>query len=397
MSKSYYLVINDKTTCGGIITGGDPNHMLLGKSVARENDHVTCGKVAGLFVIIGYIPGDKEGRKFAGTLHSQSTCPCQAAFVPSIINNMLDSSNIVFTLNESELQQSTMLTDFEMIGHSNSQIYYQVLCSFLALKQNFFISRGDLIYGIQEERAHYISQLHPGYSLENKTHPPLVIDVYNNTISTEVSLNNPKFTTEKYSSNPVRQINNILIPNDLERLARKWRDGDEYLWGAYFRVGKINHKFNIKSIYKEVADNYKKDWYYEVHTGSPGVTGYAPRLLWKRGSKLGIEMTAQNDAIHHLHFVLDGLMIVDIVEKKAPHGISVTASELRYIYRNRDRLQGKIHFYMRGERVRAPWDISPLLWSKYKPSKPSPRAFESIELHNKKTISFFGMLRFKYN
>jgi uncharacterized Zn-binding protein involved in type VI secretion len=85
MAKGYYLVIQDKTTCGGIITEGDPTHTLMGKAIAREQDRVTCGKFPGIFVIVGHIPADSVmGRKFAGTQHSKSSCPCQANFIPSI-------------------------------------------------------------------------------------------------------------------------------------------------------------------------------------------------------------------------------------------------------------------------------------------------------------------------
>ncbi|GAB2947089.1 PAAR domain-containing protein [Hafnia psychrotolerans] len=88
MAKGYYLVIKDKTTCGGIITEGDPTHTLFGKAIAREQDRVTCGKHPGMFIIVGHIPGDSVmGRKFAGTLHSKSSCPCQARFIPSMIND----------------------------------------------------------------------------------------------------------------------------------------------------------------------------------------------------------------------------------------------------------------------------------------------------------------------
>jgi hypothetical protein len=86
MAKGHYLVIQDKTTCGGIITEGDITHTLFGRAIAREQDRVTCGKFPGMFIIVGHIPGDSVmGRKFAGTLHSKSSCPCQARFIPSML------------------------------------------------------------------------------------------------------------------------------------------------------------------------------------------------------------------------------------------------------------------------------------------------------------------------
>lgn len=88
MAKGYYLVVGDKTTCGGVITEGEPTHTIMGSSVAREQDRVICGKHPGTYIIVGHIPGDTIlGRKFAGTLHSTSNCPCKALFIPSMMND----------------------------------------------------------------------------------------------------------------------------------------------------------------------------------------------------------------------------------------------------------------------------------------------------------------------
>lgn len=91
MAKGYYLVVGDKTTCGGVITEGEPTHTIMGSSVAREQDRVTCGKHPGTYIIVGHIPGDTIlGRKFAGTLHSTSNCPCKALFIPSMMNDVYE-------------------------------------------------------------------------------------------------------------------------------------------------------------------------------------------------------------------------------------------------------------------------------------------------------------------
>ncbi|MGP9417468.1 polymorphic toxin type 44 domain-containing protein [Ewingella sp. AOP9-I1-14] len=91
MTQGYYLVVEDETTCGGIIIEGDTTHTLFGRAVAREEDRVTCGKHPGTYFIIGHIPGDKiHGRNFAGTLHSKSSCPCEAEFIPSMVDDTYD-------------------------------------------------------------------------------------------------------------------------------------------------------------------------------------------------------------------------------------------------------------------------------------------------------------------
>ncbi|MCQ4968991.1 PAAR domain-containing protein [Enterobacteriaceae bacterium DFI.7.85] len=84
MAKGYYLVQGDKTTCGGKILQGDPKNTMAGIPVSREQDRVTCGKHSGTYNIIGSIPQNRvNGRKYAGTLHSKSSCPCAAMLIPS--------------------------------------------------------------------------------------------------------------------------------------------------------------------------------------------------------------------------------------------------------------------------------------------------------------------------
>lgn len=85
MAIGNYLVKGDKTTCCGVIIEGDFTHTLFGKPIARERDKVTCGQHPGTYYIAGGIANDVvHGRKMAGTLDSQSTCPCKARFVPSM-------------------------------------------------------------------------------------------------------------------------------------------------------------------------------------------------------------------------------------------------------------------------------------------------------------------------
>jgi uncharacterized Zn-binding protein involved in type VI secretion len=110
VAKGHYLVIQDKTTCGGIITEGDITHTLFGRAIAREQDRVTCGKHPGTYIIVGHIPGDTvNGRKFAGTLHSFSSCPCKARFIPSMLNDTYELSSATTTAaNDNHSQESTV-------------------------------------------------------------------------------------------------------------------------------------------------------------------------------------------------------------------------------------------------------------------------------------------------
>lgn len=84
MAKGYYLVQGDRTTCGGKIVEGEPANTLMGTVVSREGDAVICGVFPGTFKIVGHIPlNTVNGRKYAGTLNSTSSCPCKALFIPS--------------------------------------------------------------------------------------------------------------------------------------------------------------------------------------------------------------------------------------------------------------------------------------------------------------------------
>ncbi|NHB86370.1 S-type pyocin domain-containing protein [Photorhabdus tasmaniensis] len=88
MAKGYYLLVGDKTTCGGVIITGDQTITFNGRATAREGDHVTCGKHSGTYMIIGGVPSMfSMGRRWAGTLDSVSACPCRAR----LINSVMDS------------------------------------------------------------------------------------------------------------------------------------------------------------------------------------------------------------------------------------------------------------------------------------------------------------------
>ncbi len=85
MAKGYYLLVGDKTTCGGVIITGDQTITFNGRATAREGDHVTCGKHSGTYMIAGGVPSMfSMGRRLAGTLDSVSTCPCRAEGSPQI-------------------------------------------------------------------------------------------------------------------------------------------------------------------------------------------------------------------------------------------------------------------------------------------------------------------------
>lgn len=87
MATGHFLRIGDKTTCGGSILSGSPNHSFGGIATARNGDSVSCGKDGKVYHIAGGIPTYSiHGVAAAGTLHSRSTCRCNASFISSFPN-----------------------------------------------------------------------------------------------------------------------------------------------------------------------------------------------------------------------------------------------------------------------------------------------------------------------
>ncbi|MCI8904847.1 MAG: PAAR domain-containing protein [Enterobacter sp.] len=87
MATGHFLRIGDKTTCGGSILSGSPNHSFGGIATARNGDSVSCGKDGKVYHIAGGIlTYSIHGVAAAGTLHSRSTCPCNASFISSFPN-----------------------------------------------------------------------------------------------------------------------------------------------------------------------------------------------------------------------------------------------------------------------------------------------------------------------
>ncbi|WP_339373499.1 PAAR domain-containing protein [Xenorhabdus innexi] len=85
MAIGYFLVIGDKTTCGGAILTGSSTVTFYGKPSALEGSEVSCGRYAGKYRIIGGVGGFiNYQQKMAGTLDSRSSCPCQAGLINSI-------------------------------------------------------------------------------------------------------------------------------------------------------------------------------------------------------------------------------------------------------------------------------------------------------------------------
>ncbi|EOQ49199.1 TPA: PAAR domain-containing protein [Citrobacter braakii] len=84
MGYGFFLVIGDKTTCGGKIISGCIEHTIHGQPTACEGDQYICGVDKKLYQIVGGQPGYFiHDRRAAGTAHSVGMCPCKCRFIHS--------------------------------------------------------------------------------------------------------------------------------------------------------------------------------------------------------------------------------------------------------------------------------------------------------------------------
>lgn len=119
-AKGYYLFRRDKTTCGGVIVDGCTDHQHFDKDMACEGHNVTCGKHDGLYRIAGGIRDTIHGKRVAGTLHSRSSCPCRARFVPSNFEDTYELDDEVTVTNIASTQVDRLPELPEPVQHAQS-------------------------------------------------------------------------------------------------------------------------------------------------------------------------------------------------------------------------------------------------------------------------------------
>lgn len=243
----------------------------------------------------------------------------------------------------------------------------------MPISTNYQENRGDLIYGLNALRFKYINKLFPMATSKHEI-PPMVIDIYNHEIADAVAKKNSDyFKTLQTVTRPEELGNIIKIPENLKaEVSKSNLSNYKFLWDEYLSLGLSVHekdkKFNIANIYRETGEGYGIKPYHKWIDGESQAT----ELLWKRGSKLGIEIVARSEQVK-LHFVLDDINMEEVVRKSGRYGESITASELRYAYRNWNRLEGKVHFYDAFVEVEAPWVKDSALWNSYKPLMPEKK------------------------
>ena len=87
--------------------------------------------------------------------------------------------------------------------------------------------------------------------------------------------------------------------------------------------------------------------------------------LVSRASKSALKTLTDPQSLRQAHFALDDLDMDVVINKSA---VSATGSELRWLYRHRQQLAGRVTFYRHQQRVDAPWESDSSAWRRYKPA-----------------------------
>lgn len=123
-----------------------------------------------------------------------------------------------------------------------------------------------------------------------------------------------------------------------------------------------NQQFARQFVSDLKAGNYSAEATAGEYIGE-GLLGIQQKMI-TRSSKSALQtlMSPQSPAV--VHFALDELDIPSVVSKSRR---STTASELRWLYRHRTQLAGKVVFYRGQIKVDAPWETHPVQWRHYRP------------------------------
>lgn len=250
----------------------------------------------------------------------------------------------------------------------NNPVSLEDSAGLATFSDNLQPARGDLVYGLGEWRESYFNHVGIDY-----TKSALTIDHYNQAIA-RVIRENALARSGLTETAPRTEVIKFVRANASLFAKVKETFPGYPLWNRYVSAGLFNNKFDIDQIYSEVKGRPGKTQFHEWLEGDLG-----PQLLWKRGSKIGLSITARR-ADHHVHFILDGIDEAAVINKSMTHGQSYTSSELRYAFRQWAQLEARLHFYKNGHEVSAPWVSNPTGWSSYTSKAEQPRKMKTLQV-----------------
>jgi len=215
---------------------------------------------------------------------------------------------------------------------------------------------GDILYGLDQPRAKYLSALEPeGFKRKEV-----------------VKTKNKSLIRRLFNIKDQKEKINILIQNDItnavwdpalpteysndKKIIKQLNDPQRAIQFRQFLLGHNN--YNIKS-QPEAAKLKSEPW-------------SAPKIgpaLWKKTSKAGLEFQLLNRK-KPVHFMADviGDDISTVVSKQG-HGTSITSSELRWLYRHKDlpEVKNNLVFYRNGIRISQEEIFEDNAWAGYEP------------------------------
>lgn len=116
-----------------------------------------------------------------------------------------------------------------------------------------------------------------------------------------------------------------------------------------------------------VGYEWKGGWKVKVEPEA-GMTLYGlPSGQYRLDGKMKVKLVLKK----RVHFFIDGLDLLSVANKTEGHGRSVTASELRWLYRHRylPDVQDNLIFWKNYKKVSLEYVFSLPLWSAYRPKK----------------------------
>lgn len=255
------------------------------------------------------------------------------------------------------------------------------------LEQNFRLSRGDLIYGFEAPRKAAIMA---------------------STRLKRLYENGFWLTCNEYNDNTVLSFSQIYTPNSAASEEDYWNHLKERLerYDQHYKAI-TSAKLTWEEVRQEMPPNFMRDFADLVDEGQFGyglsqnqlVEGmafarvlhrdrrYKPetvkakseqqlrrkgdslqfamiRKSCKFGLKYVTQVLPQNSTVH---FILDEFPTDEAVVKKEKHEgrISITISELRWVFREWPTIQNRVIFYLNSTQVTAPWNRNPEPWRRY--------------------------------
>jgi hypothetical protein len=207
---------------------------------------------------------------------------------------------------------------------------------------------GDLVYGLAGPRDDYF------YAYSSFTHAMYYLEEYGVPIV----------------------IDTFTLPYELKARYRDTLTDRQKLCANNKLIGEFMHFLGAHS-----SEKYRHLLTSSPHDPQPsnGLSGSTPSWwaaearedkMTSRKCKAGLAWMAAKGG--HVHFVLDGINISKVIHKAYSHGNSFTATELRWVYRNRFRqeVQRCVQFWNNGQPVVPPWETveGKTAWQNYSPN-----------------------------